>query len=328
MVWIRRCFKVALLLSAVSLVPGCAARTKGGDESPYLLEMAAKAGSQGGEAYARGDFKVALDRFKTALKIDRSIDNRSAEIMDLVNIGRVLIVLGDYDGAAVYLNDAVSMAVQTNDAANLGSALSTLAKAAYMTGDVQAALNHLERALSVKGGERKETGAILNLKGLIYMDAGRADEASVIFKKALALNKRRKDDLERANSYRGLAEISRINGDLDTALERYRAAYEIDRGLGDPGKIALDLNSMASLHLKQGRLEEAAFLFERSYAVNLNSGRTTRALANLDSVISAYQALGDEQKALYYIEIRTNLKTPVEPGAGSTHGALNPGNQR
>ncbi len=304
MTWIRRCFKVALLLSAVSLALGCAARTKGRDEGPYLPKMAAKAGVKGGDAYARGDFKEALDRFKTALKIDRSVDNRSAELIDLINIGRVLIVLGDYDGAAVYLNDAVSVAAATNDASNLSSALSTLAKAAYMTGRVEAALEHLERALSVEAGEGVETGAILNLKGLIYVDAGRADEASAIFKKALQLNKRRRDDLEIANSYRGLAETSRINGRLDTALERYRAAYEIDRSIGDPRKIALDLNSMASLHLKQGRLEEAAFLFERSYAVNLNSGRTTRALVDLDSVISVYQDLGDEQKALYYIEIR------------------------
>lgn len=305
-------------MSAVSLAAGCAARTKGLDEGPYLLKMAAKAGVKGGEAYARGDFKEALDRFKIALKIDRSVDNRSAELMDLINIGRVLIVLGDYGGAEAYLNDAVSVAAQTNDAPKLSAALSTLAKAAYMSGRVEAALEYLERALSVGAGPRVETGAILNLKGLIYLDAGRAEEAAVIFKKALALNRKRKDDLEIANSYRGLAEISRINGHPGTALERYRAAYEIDRSLGDPGKIALDLDSMASLHLEQGRLEEAAFLFERSYSVNMNSGRTAGALANLESVISVYQELGEERKALRYIEIRTNINSPVEPGAGNT----------
>ena len=60
---------------------------------------------------------------------------------------------------------------------------------------------------------------------------------------------------------------------------------------------------MAGLHVMEGRLKEAAFLFERSYMVNLNSGRLGEARADIESLLKLYRALGDEPKVDYWDEL-------------------------
>jgi tetratricopeptide (TPR) repeat protein len=301
MVWTRRFISLRwILFAALLMLVGCAAGTKGVPEPPHLMKRADRAALAGWEAYASGDYTDALASFTEALRIDRSLDDRSAEIMDLVNIGRVLIVLGDYDGAVAGLNEAVSVATAADDDVGLVSALATLAKAAYITGDRSGALKHLERSLLIGGVKGAETGAILNLQGLIYMDAGSIPEAKKIFHSALKLNKRRGDALETANSHRGLAKLSLTRDDPASALYHYMAAYKLDRALGDPARIAFDLDSLAGVHLKEGRLKEAAFIFERSYLVNLNSGRLGPARSDIDSLLRIYRKLGDERRVLYW----------------------------
>ena len=272
------------------------------------MKRADRAAFTGMKAYADGDYDDALASFNEALRVDRSLDDRSAEIMDLVNIGRVSIVIGDYDGAIASLNEAVGAAAVYDDAAGLASALATLAKAVYITGDGPGALKHLERSLLIGGLKAPETGAILNLQGLIYLDAGNISEAGKILASALKLNKRRHDYLETANSYRGLAKLSLARNDLASARYNYKAAYESDRGLGDPARIAFDLNSMAWLYMKEGGMKEAAFLFERSYMVNLNSSRPGRARVDIENLLKVYRKLGDKSKVLYWDGLLRSLE--------------------
>ena len=226
--------------------------------------------------------------------------------MDLINIARVLIVLAEHDAAEKRLHEAVTVATAADDTAGLVSALSTLAKAAYITGDNPGALKYLERSFLIGGVKGAETGAILNLQALVYMDGDRISEARKIFASALDFNKRRGDPLETANSYRGLAKVSLAKGDTASALYNYMAAYELDRALADPARISADLNSMAGLHVMEGRLKEAVFLFERSYMVNLNSGRLGEARADIESLLKAYRKLGDESKVEYWDELLNN----------------------
>ncbi len=289
-----------LFFAALVILVGCAAGTKELREPPQLMKRADRAAITGMDAYASGDYAEALASFTEALRVDRSIDDRAAETMDLINIARVLLVLGEHDDAVKRLEEAVTVATAADDTAGLVSALSTLAKAAYIAGDNQRALKYLERSFLIGGVKGAETGAILNLQALVYMDGNRISEARKIFVSALDFNKRRGDALETANSYRGLAKVSLHRGDVATALYNYMAAYELDRALADPARISADLNSMGKLHVMDGRLKEAVFLFERSYMVNLNSGRLAEARADIESLLEAYRELGDEPKVLYW----------------------------
>lgn len=298
-----------LLLScvAVLLFSGCAAKQKEAEGPAFMRARALEANTAANEAYAGRDFKRALDKFNESLRINRSIDNRAGELLDLINIGRTNIAIGDHEGASTSLEDAVRLALSARDEKNLSEAYATLAKADYMAGNTGAALDHLEEALAIDSRSGFKSGARLNQKGFIYARLGRYEEAASIIKAALEVNNQEGNGMEAANSHRGLAGLYARQGRDDLAMEHFARSYEIDKAHGDSKKIAHDLSGMAGLHLKAGRPEEAVFLFERSYVVNLSAGLERDAVSDLDKVVEIYKAMGNGEKTELFTKVREGL---------------------
>lgn len=276
-------------------------------EQSYMQTKSDEASAAGYSAYSSGDYRKALEKFRESLRINRSIDNRRAEFLDLINIGRTEIALGEYANAKKYLNEGIRLGSTLKDDKNLSEAYATLAKADYLSGDAATALGQIEKSLSIDQRLGVKSGAKLNLKGLIYAETGRKDEAQSVLKAALDINREAKNGPETANSYRAMAELYRISRDLDGAIELYEQAYAIDKSAGMSRRIALDLEKMAELRLEQGKAEDAVFLLERSYIVSLNAGRHTDALVKVEKLIKAYRGLGNENKAVYYTNMRNGL---------------------
>lgn len=298
-------------LLAISLA-GCAGVQKVESDKPFIQAKAAEANRTGADAYARGEYSRALDKFLESLRINRSIDNRAGEVLDLINIGRVYTSLGHYKDAVNFLNDSVRLGVSLKDDKMLSEAYATLAKADYLGGDSVAALDHIAESIQLDEKLGIRSGAKLNLKAVIFIETERRSEAAEALKSALALNKSSKDELEIANSCRAIAEIHRFEGRHDDAFEYFKMAYDIDKNTGDSKKIALDLERMAELHLKAGRNNDAIFLFERSYIVNLNSGYIGRAVQTLDLLIDACRISGNDDKAVRYSKMRDSILSSVE----------------
>ncbi len=273
-------------------------------DTPYMMKMSNETSRRGAEAFASGDREQALERFREALRIDRSIDNRGGEMLDLINLGRVYTSLGRYAEATDFLNGAITLGVKTRDYALLSDAHAAFAKAEYLAGHGGTALDYIEDALQIDEGIGLRSGSKLNLKGLIYIDAGRHAEAAVIINEALEISSSLGDALEAANSYRALGDLNSSRGLSVDALGFYERAYKIDHPSGDSQKIASDLSRMADLHLALGERTKAAFLFERSYVISFNSGHRDDAVGMLDKVIGVYADLGETGKAAFYQKVK------------------------
>ncbi|MDP2690133.1 MAG: tetratricopeptide repeat protein [Deltaproteobacteria bacterium] len=276
-------------------------------DRPYMMSKSVESRGLGAEAYASGELERALEKFREALRIDRSIDNRSGEMLDLINLGRVYISLGKYREATDFLNEAVTLGVVTGDERNLSEAHATFAKAEYLSGQTGTALDHMEESLQIDGRMGYKSASRLNLKGFIYIDSGRYDEAGEIIKEALRINAAEGDAVEAANSYRALGEISGARGMSGEALAFFEKAYEIDLAAGDPRKIAHGLGRMAELNLKDGRREKALFLFERYYVVSFNSGQRESTLDALGRLIDLYMDMGETGKAVFYQKVKDSI---------------------
>lgn len=273
-------------------------------DTSYMMKMSNETSRRGAEAFASGDREQALERFREALRIDRSIDNRGGEMLDLINLGRVYTSLGRYAEATDFLNGAIALGVKARDYALLSDAHAAFAKAEYLAGHGGTALDYIEDALQIDEGIGLRSGSKLNLKGLIYIDAGRHAEAAVIINEALEISSSLGDALEAANSYRALGDLNSSRGLSVDALGFYERAYKIDHPLGDSQKIATDLSRMADLHLALGERTKAAFLFERSYVISFNSGHRDDAVGMLDKVIGVYTGLGETGKAAFYQKVK------------------------
>ena len=294
----------ALAVFAIALATaGCAHVA----DSSYMMKMSDESSRRGAEAFASGDRELALERFREALRIDRSIDNHDGEMLDLINLGRVYTSLGRYAEATDFLNGAVTLGVKTRDYALLSDAHAAFARAEYLAGHSGTALDNIEDALQIDSGLGLRSGSKLNLKGLIYIEAGRHAEAAAIINEALEINSSNNDTLETANSYRALGDLNSSRGLFADALGFYEKAYRIDHPSGDSHKIAGDLARMAELHLALGERTKAAVLFERSYVVSFNSGQRDNAVGVLDKMIDVYTGLGETGKAVFYQKVKDGL---------------------
>ncbi len=307
----------AALLTAALFFFGCAS---GKNDRPFLEKKAAGLEAAGIDAWGSGDLDRAFNKFSEALAANRSVDNRAGELSDLINIGRVMILMGDYGSSVSYLNSATALAERLKDEASLSEAKATLAKARFSSGDNAAALAEIDAGLAIDKRLGREGGAKLNLKASILMDEGRTDEARDILKKALKESESAGDLAEAANALRLMAETESGGGAAPAALKLYERAYAYDKKLGDPVKIALDLKNMAALNLREGRALDAAFLFERHYAVARTIGRIEEAVESIEELIKIYAAAGDAKKTGEYTKLRDSLLQAADADKGSGIG--------
>lgn len=286
-------------LVVIVVVVGCASARQA---KPHTAEVeAARITHAGVEAASSGDYLWAAEKFRQAVKIHRSVDNRRGEIENSVNLARVLIKLKALGEAEAVLVSAINLATETQETDLLPEVLATLAKLKYLSNDAPGALKLVEKAIVMDTGRARATlGGRLNLKGVILIGQGRRDEAFEVLTEALALNSRYNMKVELANSYRALAELT-------DSLEYFEKALDLDRTSGDTAKIALDLRAMGEAYVKLGRTGEAPFYLDRAYRVYLDAGMHDGALESLALLIHAHRELGEDDKARYYTGVRDSI---------------------
>lgn len=273
-------------------------------KEPAFASKASQAGRAGFESIEEGDYNKALSSFKEALTLNRSVDNRLGEVKDLINIGRVYILLNDPGSAREYLSQAVRLGGALGDKKYLSEAYASLAKAEGLAGELESALVDIERSIEMEA-PGLTTGAKLNIKADILLEGKRAGEAAEVLKKAVALNKG--DDAELATSLRLMAETNGLDGKTEEAFRLFEEAYRLDSAIGRPIHITEDLFGMAALRLSDGKYDEAGFLFERAYAVSSSAGLVDEALATIDKIIYTYNKSGNPGKAEPFVKTREGL---------------------
>ncbi|MBI5886446.1 MAG: tetratricopeptide repeat protein [Deltaproteobacteria bacterium] len=302
----RRYHISILALAAIFLVlTGCASVDKKKASPIHIKGDEMKAA--GVDAYGIGDYAGARSAFAEALRLDRSVDNREGELLDLINLARVAVVTGGYIEARAWLADAVPLAQLLKDDKNLSEAYATLAKADYLTGNHDAAWTHIEAALAIDQRLGVKSGGRLNLKAAILVASGKTAAAKSVLVDALRLNAGALDAPETANSYRALAEADIREGSDAPALDYYQRAYETSREAGDNSRLAADLVSISALQMKIGRTEDALFSLNRLYAVASASGTAREAAFALDGLISINEAAGNMDKGVFYRKLRDAL---------------------
>ncbi len=300
----RNFFPAFMFLCTVSVI-GCTALSR--DDKAFMVTKSDEAASRGIEAFKKGDYKNALQRFMEAFRIDKDVDNRRGELRDLANLGMVLVDAGDYKRARVYLDEAVKLAGELKDHKTLSDVYFILARADYLSGEIGSAAGNIEKSLQLDYGHGREVGEKLDLKANISIRAGRLDEALAISGESLKINREKNLRPAVATSLRTIALIKSLQKRSGEAMEYYSDAYDIDRESGDSRDTALDLGNIAELHYKEGHPALAAQLLEKSYIVSLNSGDLPRAVRSLDRMIDIYKDIGDTQKVHLFTGIKEGI---------------------
>ena len=293
------CLVTVFLLSTVFF--GCASAKK--TELPAIQIEAIDFNQRGVLAVEAGKYNKALIEFQTALQLNTSVDNQKGIAVNLLNLGRLYLLMERFDDARTTFNRVVHIGVGLNDQFILSEGYASLGRYYYLTGgnNNKDAIDNMEKAAAIDRKQGYRTiGNRLNIMGMAYKADNKPEEAEKVFNDALKLNKGYDMEADIADSLRGLGDIWVEKEDYEKAGELYENALAIDKKLGLSAKISIDLSNLGILSLRENNTKKAMDFFLRAYAIDSSRGNDRRTLKLLDKIIDIYTALGDKNSAEAY----------------------------
>lgn len=168
-----------------------------------------------------GNYERAMAYFEESLALGRAIGDRTGVGTVLGNLGVTVMDTGDPAAARAYFEEATNIARETGDLVGVHVWLLNLAFVVATEGDVDGALALYDEARRgfEEAGDRSSLGYVLHGIGRVLLEAGRAAEAIVSLRAALALREELAQPHLSAESRLILAEALLFSGELPAARE-------------------------------------------------------------------------------------------------------------
>jgi tetratricopeptide (TPR) repeat protein len=195
------------------------------------------------------------------LAVGRELGRRSS---DGLQEAEVLLRLDGSDGAKRLYDEALAQADGPEERAD---ALSGLGQLAFSQGEPRLAIEHLEEALNLWGGDEADHPAAADTLGRAYAMVGELESAIALFERCLAQVEERGDELEslRFSVLLGYALID--TGNFGRAEELLGHALAIGKDFSDPIIRARLFWSQSRLHAERDDSETAARYARRALAI-------------------------------------------------------------
>lgn len=256
--------RLLVLLFIVSAT-GCSAPPK---PSTAARQEAALEANRKGEAYVRhGELENAARSYREALRFSQALEDAEGIAANAINLSIVRQRQGRFAEARASLAAVL-------DQRNLKFSNARLAEVSLR----QALLDLDEKNLAgADDWMAKATGhcaercpagaAIHNVRAQLALQAGRTDAAFLAARSAHDASLASGDQVEQANALRLLGIVGLKNGEAASARQHLEQALAIDRELGAPRKIALDLLALGQAAALGGDRESARAYYARALAV-------------------------------------------------------------
>lgn len=256
--------RVLVLLIVVSAA-ACSAPPK---PSTAARQEAALEANRKGEAYVRhGELENAARSYREALRFSQALEDAEGIAANAINLSIVRQRQGRFADARASLAAVL-------DQRNLKFSNARLAEVSLR----QALLDLDEKNLAgADDWMAKATGhcaercpagaAIHNVRAQLALQAGRTDAAFLAARSAHDASRASGDQVEQANALRLLGIVGLKNGEAASARQHLEQALAIDRELGAPRKIALDLLALGQAAALGGDRESARAYYARALAV-------------------------------------------------------------
>ncbi|MBI5141496.1 MAG: hypothetical protein HZA20_04785 [Nitrospirae bacterium] len=250
-------------LSAVILA-ACASCASGpAPERPSAVHKAAiEKNRDGAMLLERRKYDAAMNSFRAALRLSRSIDDRDGMANALLNMTRTC-------RATPKCAETPSLLAEAESVVSPGTPLyrETLferARLALSSGEYALGLATANRLLDASADDKAMRGRAMNLKALLLFASGDTALARTSANAALLLNRETEIRSEEANSLRILGDIERSARNWSAAAAHCNAALEADRKLGASRYVALDLVCLGECAAATGDSKAAADFSKRA----------------------------------------------------------------
>ena len=284
--------RLALISLGVALLAACVAPPPA--SPPASGEAAVIEANRRADAYLRGgDLEGAARQYREALRLARSVEDAEGIAANSINLSIVYQRLGRRDEARASLASLLERGQLVFSPERMAQAALRTAVLDLEEGRFASASQWLERAAKYCGRGCEVSAAIHNVKGQLALEEGRPDQAAASAKIALGASRASGDRTESANALRLLGGVAIRSGDGAAASAYLGEALAIDRELGAPRKIYMDLIALGRASALRGDRGAARSFYERARAVS-EADRDADGAAQASALI---QALGESVQA-------------------------------
>jgi Tfp pilus assembly protein PilF len=263
-----------------------------------------------GALLAPVDTKGAKDAYERLLTLaPGDLDARN-------ELGTLLFRFGDLAGAEAAYRAVFEGA--GSDQSWEAIALGNLGLIARTRGDLDAAVAHQQRALTLHEQLGRKEGMANNLVnlGVIAQTRGDLDAAEDYQKRALALNEQlgRKEGMADTNTNLGI--IAGIRGDLDAAEDYLKRSLNLYEQFGNKRGMAITLGNLGNIAETRGDLDAAEDYQKRAQALHKLLGHKVGMASTLGNLGNIAKIRGDLDAAEDYLKRTLALFEQL----GSKHG--------
>jgi len=260
------------LLAALcaALVAACGSSAPA--RAPNTVHEAALASSQrAARALQRGDAAAALALYEQALSAADSVEDFDTSGATLLNLSLVHSRLGQVREAHQRVDRILQ--AQGRYTGALQSQAATRKALLYLDApDLPAALTWVDRAQAACTEPCALAAVLADIRAHVALERGDAAGAVAQATRAAALAMAPEQQAEQANAQRLLGRAQAKLGDRNAAAAALQRALDIDRSLGLPDRIALDLLYAGDNAAQGGQAAEAREFFERALRVSEAAG--------------------------------------------------------
>jgi tetratricopeptide (TPR) repeat protein len=264
--------------------------------------------TRGVRAEQKGNYLEAYNFLNEALTIGTSIEDNSVRITSLINLARLYRLQHNLPQAEQYMNQA--LAVMNGDSTLFAEAAHEKSLLELSLGNPSTALTWAQRSMERENGNL--LGTRQNLASRVNLVLGNGNAAQSLAHKALENNRSSGQAEEEANSLRILGIIARNDGKNGESQRVLLDALAIDKRIGRSGKIAVDLEELATTSQTIGDLKQAALYLGRACDIHEAAGRLEPAMKNQLSLAGIYDALGDTINAGTSRDLAWKLSKQIE----------------
>ncbi|SNZ15208.1 tetratricopeptide repeat protein [Hydrogenobacter hydrogenophilus] len=209
------------------------------------------------------------------------------EIIDCINY----LKAGDYQRAIKSGQMAVKLYPRSADA------YSCLGEAYRMTGEINLAIENLKKAEAYATRDVELMYIYISL-GDAYGQKGDLDNALFYHSKSLNLARKLGDREMEAGGLTNIANVFRIKGEPDKALEYYEEALRLYTD--EKGK-ALTYNNIAGIYLDKGDYKKAIEYFKKAIEISERYGEYHASGDGMLNLGDTYRKIKDFKNAEYYL---------------------------
>ncbi len=262
-VWGAVAALAAALLAACSSPP---------PRAPSAAQASAQAHNlTGARALRRGDLNAALAAYGDALAASDSVEDFEGSATALLNLALVHARLGQLDAAHARV-DRILTAPQRYSDAQRGQAATRKAMLYVDAKSYGMALQWADQARGVCGDPCPLAATLANLRAFVALDRGESERAIGQAARAAELAAALGQPAEHANALRLLGRANTRIGKTEDAAQALAQALRIDRELGLPERIALDLMHAGENEERRAQPAAARDFYERALNVAQAAG--------------------------------------------------------